>query len=144
MVTTQLPIIDYEGKKYFFDERLKQIRNVSNPHDFQDLNDFEMKYFKESKFAEIRYVDRIIINDREFVIIPKIPMKDLIGGGKVFSRKEYRLFVNGIAQLQDESVVREEDRRTLLLFDKKDMIGCRIDDKKRIFCGKNPEKMGYL
>ncbi len=141
MVTTQLPIIDYEGKKYFFDERLKQIRNVSNPHDFQDLNDFEMKYFKDITWSEIRYVDRIIINDREFVIIPKIPMT---GGGKVFPRKEYRLFVNGIAQLQDESVVKEEDRRTLLLFDKKDMIGCRIDKHKRIFCGKEPEKMGYL
>jgi hypothetical protein len=41
-----LPIVTYERKKWFFDERLRQIRNVKNPHDFMDLNDFEIEYFK--------------------------------------------------------------------------------------------------
>ena len=42
----QLPIVKYEGKRWFFDERLSQIRNVKNPHDYQDLNEFEVEYFK--------------------------------------------------------------------------------------------------
>jgi len=42
-----LPIVKYEGELFFFDERLRQIRNIHNPHDFQDLDDFEMEYFKK-------------------------------------------------------------------------------------------------
>ena len=42
-----LPIVSYEGTQFFFDERLKQIRKVINPHNFQDLNDFEMVFFRE-------------------------------------------------------------------------------------------------
>lgn len=42
---TQLPIVEYEGTRWYFDARLRQIRNVENPHDFQNLNDFELKYF---------------------------------------------------------------------------------------------------
>jgi len=42
-----LPIITYNRKKWFFDERLKQLRNVKNPHDFTDLNDFEVEYFRK-------------------------------------------------------------------------------------------------
>jgi hypothetical protein len=41
-----LPIVTHERKKWFFDERLRQIRNMRNPHDFIDLNDFEIEYFK--------------------------------------------------------------------------------------------------
>ena len=45
----QLPIVTYEGKKWFFDERLKQLRTVTHsPSDkleFQDLNDFEVQFF---------------------------------------------------------------------------------------------------
>jgi hypothetical protein len=40
-----LPIVRYEGKRYFFDGRLRQIRNLENPHDYMDLDDFEMYYF---------------------------------------------------------------------------------------------------
>jgi len=51
----QLPIVKYEGKQYYFDERLKQIRNIKNPHDYQDLNEFEMEYFKNlSKGVELK------------------------------------------------------------------------------------------
>ena len=42
-----LPVVHYERKLWFFDERLRQLRNVLNPHDFIDLNDFEVEYFRE-------------------------------------------------------------------------------------------------
>ncbi len=40
-----LPVVRYEQKLWFLDERLRQLRNVRNPHDFIDLNDFEIDYF---------------------------------------------------------------------------------------------------
>jgi hypothetical protein len=46
-MVTRLPIVTYERKKWFFDERLRQIRNVKNPHEWIDLNKFEMDYFRE-------------------------------------------------------------------------------------------------
>jgi hypothetical protein len=42
-----LPVVAYERKKWFFDERLRELRNVRNPHDFIDLNDFQVEYFKD-------------------------------------------------------------------------------------------------
>ncbi len=42
-----LPVVRYERKLWFFDERLRQLRNVRNPHDFIDLNEFEMDYLKK-------------------------------------------------------------------------------------------------
>ena len=39
-----LPVVRYEGKAWFLDERLRQLRNVRNPHDFINLNDFEVEY----------------------------------------------------------------------------------------------------
>jgi len=42
-----LPVVRYERKLWFLDERLRQFRNVRNPHDFIDLNDFEVEYFKK-------------------------------------------------------------------------------------------------
>jgi hypothetical protein len=41
-----LPVVHYERKLWFFDERLRQLRNLWNPHDFINLNDFEVEYFK--------------------------------------------------------------------------------------------------
>jgi hypothetical protein len=38
---SELPIIKRGRKKYYFDARLKQLRNVNNPHDFIDLTDAE-------------------------------------------------------------------------------------------------------
>jgi hypothetical protein len=35
----QLPTIEYKGKKYFRDDRLRQIRNVENPHDYVDFEE---------------------------------------------------------------------------------------------------------
>ena len=40
-----LPVVRYERKVWFLDERLRQLRNIRNPHDFMDLNDFEVEYF---------------------------------------------------------------------------------------------------
>jgi coproporphyrinogen III oxidase len=40
-----LPVVRYQRKLWFFDKRLRQLRNIYNPHDFIDLNDFEMQYF---------------------------------------------------------------------------------------------------
>jgi len=41
MTTHQLPVIVYKGKKYYRDTKLRQIRNVDNPHDFIDFDDME-------------------------------------------------------------------------------------------------------
>jgi len=35
----QLPIVTYKGKKYYRDERLRQLRNVNNPHDYINFED---------------------------------------------------------------------------------------------------------
>ena len=43
----RLPIVAYQGKKWFFDERLKQIRSMRNPHEWIDLDEFEVYYFKK-------------------------------------------------------------------------------------------------
>jgi len=37
-----LPIVFVNGKRYYFDMKLKQIRNVDNPHDFIDLTDWDI------------------------------------------------------------------------------------------------------
>lgn len=45
-----LPIVKVEeegDKLFFFDERLRQLRAVNNPHDYINLNDFELEYYKE-------------------------------------------------------------------------------------------------
>jgi hypothetical protein len=41
-----LPIVTYERKKWFFDERLRQLRNVRNPHDWIGLDEVEVNYFR--------------------------------------------------------------------------------------------------
>ena len=43
----RLPIVAYQGKKWFFDDRLKQLRRVNGPHEWIDLDEFEVCYFKE-------------------------------------------------------------------------------------------------
>lgn len=47
-----LPIVEEEGEQFFFDERLRQLRNVNNPHDFINLNDFEMLYYQKKISGE--------------------------------------------------------------------------------------------
>jgi len=36
-----LPIVEWRGKLYYFDYRLKQLRSVSNPHNFISLTDIQ-------------------------------------------------------------------------------------------------------
>lgn len=40
----QLPVIQMNGKSYYVDSRLKQYRNVDNPHDFIDFDDDPVIY----------------------------------------------------------------------------------------------------
>ena len=42
----ELPQVTLMGKTWFFDERLKQIRNIENPHDYRDLTDQEVEQIK--------------------------------------------------------------------------------------------------
>ena len=42
----RLPIVEYKGKRWFFDERLRQIRNVVNPYDYEDLDEIGVEYFR--------------------------------------------------------------------------------------------------
>lgn len=52
----KLPLITYEGKKWYLDARLRQIRGVRNPHDVQDLDDFELDYFTGLVARPVRVV----------------------------------------------------------------------------------------
>lgn len=47
----QLPIVKWEDEEadFFFDERLKELRNVKNPHDRISLNEFELEYYRKQK-----------------------------------------------------------------------------------------------
>lgn len=47
MAMHALPIVRYEDRLLFFDDRLRQIRPVQTPLEFRDLNDFEMAYFQD-------------------------------------------------------------------------------------------------
>jgi hypothetical protein len=42
-----LPIVGHERKRWFLDERLKELRNVKNPHEFVRLNEFEIEHFRK-------------------------------------------------------------------------------------------------
>lgn len=33
-----LPVVEMWGKEWYLDKRLHQLRNVENPHDFQDIS----------------------------------------------------------------------------------------------------------
>lgn len=53
---TKLPVIKHEGKQWYFDARLRQIRNLENPHDVENLDDFKMEYFIGLAKAAVRIV----------------------------------------------------------------------------------------
>lgn len=38
----RLPIMVYQGKSYFIDNRLGQIRNIDNPSDYINIKDLPM------------------------------------------------------------------------------------------------------
>ena len=49
MSVTQLPTVNIGRSKYFIDERLQQLRNVDNPHEFYSVKDV---YLQERLVAE--------------------------------------------------------------------------------------------
>ena len=38
----ELPQIQIAGKTYYADERLRQLRNIENPHDYIDFDEYEI------------------------------------------------------------------------------------------------------
>jgi len=42
-----LPVVKYEDQRWFFDARLRELRNVAKPHLHRELDDFEMRYFSD-------------------------------------------------------------------------------------------------
>ena len=54
----QLPIVKIGKKKFFADRRLGQLRNIHNPHDFEDVSveviDFLIDNRKEPDNEQIR------------------------------------------------------------------------------------------
>jgi hypothetical protein len=40
-----LPIVTYGRKQWFFDQRLSQLRDIRNPHEWMDFNESEMACF---------------------------------------------------------------------------------------------------
>ena len=44
-----LKVVKYKNKLYFFDKRLNELRNIYNPHDSIQLNEFEIEYFEKAQ-----------------------------------------------------------------------------------------------
>ena len=45
---SELPKIKVGKKTHYFDARLKQLRNVDNPHDYEDLTEVEAYQVKQA------------------------------------------------------------------------------------------------
>jgi len=43
-----LPMVEIDEKVYFIDERLRELRNVNNPHDSRPLDDMYKKEVKRN------------------------------------------------------------------------------------------------
>ena len=43
----RLPVVTRGGKSYYFDYRLRQLRNTKNPSDYIDLNEFEAEQLRK-------------------------------------------------------------------------------------------------
>lgn len=41
-----LPIVFFQGKWYYVDERLKQMRNIDNPNDFEYLEEGQIQFWR--------------------------------------------------------------------------------------------------
>ncbi|MBA7662783.1 hypothetical protein ES703_70816 [subsurface metagenome] len=87
------------------------------------------------------------IEDVRRIVIDKDNIQILYSAGREdFKRGDWDLYVEDICQVQDERVwVKKPYQRTLFLMESDVDIGCQIvEDRKKIFCGKRPETMGYL
>ena len=38
-----LPIVSFRGKRWFLDMRLKELRNVDNPHEWVDFGEVDLR-----------------------------------------------------------------------------------------------------
>ncbi len=87
----------------------------------------------------IENVNRIVIDKDEIQILHE-------AGRDKFKRGDWDLYIEDVRQVQDERVwVKKPYQRTLFLMEADVDIGCQIvEDRKKIFCGKRPETMGYL
>jgi hypothetical protein len=56
---TRLPIVAYEGRNWYFDARLCQIRDIERPHIHRELNAVELAFFNDP----IQGVVRVIFKD---------------------------------------------------------------------------------
>ncbi len=48
-MVVRLPVVKFRGKRWCLDERLRQLRNVLNPHEWIDLNERELRKFRERR-----------------------------------------------------------------------------------------------
>lgn len=55
-MVTSLNIVSFEKKKWYFDERLSELRRTDNPHEVYSLNEFEVQYYKD-KLSNIKKVN---------------------------------------------------------------------------------------
>lgn len=91
----------------------------------------------------IENIERIVIENNSFWLVDKenLTLEEIAaksGEKTIFKRGDWNLFVEDIKQIQDQA-----NKKTSILFDK--TVDCEVDeDRKRIFCGKNPAKMTYL
>lgn len=51
MLARALPVVEINGKRYYADNRLRQFRNVENPHDFMDW-DMLQNWYLDKLFTE--------------------------------------------------------------------------------------------
>ena len=49
----QLPTIKMDGKRWFIDRRLGEIRNVSNPHDVESVSQEIIDFWLENKVTDL-------------------------------------------------------------------------------------------
>ena len=42
----KLPVVRFRGKRWFFDARLSELRNVKNPHEWIDLDEYMVAWLK--------------------------------------------------------------------------------------------------
>jgi hypothetical protein len=52
-MATRLPVVELKGKRYFRDDRIKEIRHVTNPHDSIKFDDMDIHDLRELFKEEI-------------------------------------------------------------------------------------------
>lgn len=78
---SELSTIRKNGVKYYFDPRLKQLRNVKNPHDYIDLDDEEVTKIQDR--IDNRKI-KVGLDNGETTTVYSVPGKifDAVGNGE--------------------------------------------------------------